>query len=182
MVSSLTVLLWMISALCPVDAGWYFSGLIGRIVKLANVETRWSVLILPLHVLVKWCLGTGDFELIGGRTSLWMCIIPTVLIQYVTIRQTIYTQHFILVIQKATCFVCTRHLAFSITSKNVLCVEGVSYCYIPLCFSTHATIIGQNLYQILEFCHTSNGFISCLYVEILPCVLLTRYKYTRDEI
>ena len=61
MVSSLTVLLWMFSALCPMDADWYFSGLIGRSVKLANVETEWSVLTLPLYVLVQWCLGTGAF-------------------------------------------------------------------------------------------------------------------------
>jgi len=33
-----------------------------------------------------------------------MCIIPIVLIKYVTIRQTIHTQHCMIVIQKAMCF------------------------------------------------------------------------------
>jgi len=37
-------------------------------------------------------------------TAVLMCIIPIVLIKYVTIRQTIHTQHCIIVIQKAMCF------------------------------------------------------------------------------
>jgi hypothetical protein len=53
-----------------------------------------------------------------------MCTILTVLIQYVTIRQTVYTQHLIIVFQKATCFGCTRHLALSITLK-MCCVWRV---------------------------------------------------------
>jgi hypothetical protein len=37
-------------------------------------------------------------------TAILICIIPIVLIQSVTIRQTIHTQQFMIVIQKATCF------------------------------------------------------------------------------
>jgi hypothetical protein len=171
----MAILLWMFSALCPMDASWYFSGLIRRSVKLANFETWWSILILPLYVLVQWCLDKWafvsyikfllltltnvrtienkrqncssiysslyvlnskgeekkDFEMIGGRTSLLMCIIPTVLIRYGTIRQTVYIQHLIIVIQKATCFGCRRHLAFSITLK-IGCIWRVRLVVTPL--------------------------------------------------
>jgi len=59
-----------------------------------------------------------------------MCIIPTVLIQYVTIRQTVYTQHLIILIQRATRFGCTRHSAFSITLR-MCCVWRVCLTLMP---------------------------------------------------
>ena len=37
-----------------------------------------------------------------------MIVIPLVLIQYVTITQSLYTQHSIILIQKPTGFVCTK--------------------------------------------------------------------------
>ena len=37
-----------------------------------------------------------------------MCVISVVLIQYITMTQSVYTQHRIIVIQKPTCFGCTK--------------------------------------------------------------------------
>jgi hypothetical protein len=51
--------------------------------------------------------------------NLLTCTIPVVLIQYVTIRQAVYTQHFIMVIQTATRFGCTIHPSLASRFINI---------------------------------------------------------------
>ena len=76
-----------------------------------------------------------------------MCVIPAVLIQYVTIRYVktnVLIEHCTVVIQKATYFSCARqplsgfmfqkctqeiHVAVAIQNK-VSCIDSLSYCYV----------------------------------------------------
>jgi hypothetical protein len=61
--------------------------------------------------------------------SVLMFIIPTVLIQYVTIRQTVHTQYFIIIIHKATCFDCTIQPSTDFTfHKYMICESTSGYC------------------------------------------------------
>ena len=79
-----------------------------------------------------------------------MCVIPVVLIQYVTMTQSVYTQHRIIVIQKPTCFGCTKqsslgfkfqkyikgkHTTVSVNS-TVYSIDGLFHCYIVTLVST----------------------------------------------
>jgi len=52
-----------------------------------------------------------------------MCVVPVVSIQYATTKQPVCIQHFIIVIEKATCFGCSRELSPGSTFqkyKNVI--------------------------------------------------------------
>jgi len=48
-----------------------------------------------------------------------MCISPVVLMQYVTVKQSVSTQHFI-IIYEATCSRCTRQPSSGFTFQNFL--------------------------------------------------------------
>jgi len=98
-------------------------------------------------------------QMCKASTAILMCIIYIVLIKYVTKRQTIHTQHSMIVIQKATCFrlQVTTIIRLAVSSPQWsnsvdICVTKIdSPCMLWI---SHYTVY-QQLYRVSNQCITN---------------------------
>jgi len=101
-------------------------------VKQSKQSVTWLDITEGIHAREQRCENHESLCLLVcliDAQSVFMFIIPTVLIQYVTLIQTVHTQHFIIIIHKATCFGYTRQPSTDFTfNKYMICESMSGYC------------------------------------------------------
>ena len=108
-----------------------------------------------------------------------MCIIPAVL-QYVTVRQTVHTQKFITVTQKAACFGCTgRPSSLTFLKYKKAVTSGNWWVYIPK--TIHVSII------VVPACCSAQwgasfGVCVCVWVGVCVCVCVCVWPEVHNSV